>query len=178
MGKRSDGDFERVPNDLYRTWDYRAVRPLLPFLNPGTQFVEPCAGHGDLIDQLTIAGHKLVRAYDIDPKRDDIHKGDARTLRWNTVNGVWVTNPPWSRDLLHPIIRNLCTQAPLWAIFDADWLYTSQSIPLLIYLRKVVAIGRVRWIKGSDADGKDNVAAYLFDGTTPRRGPIEFHGRT
>src|SRR4051812_2731852 len=99
MGKRAPGKFEKIPNDLYRTWDYRAVRPLLPHLSPGTQFVEPCAGCGDLVDQLPVAGHRLVRAYDIDPQRHDIHKGDARTLRWNTINGMWISNPPWTRNV-------------------------------------------------------------------------------
>ncbi len=59
MAKRSDGDFERIPNDLYRTWDPRAVRALLPHLAPRTRFVEPCAGAGDLIDQLVNANSGL-----------------------------------------------------------------------------------------------------------------------
>lgn len=174
MAKRSD--FPRIPNDLYRTWDYRAVRPLLPHLDPGTLFVEPCAGHGDLVDHLKIAGHRCVRAFDIDPKRDDIAKGDATTLRWKTDRGVWITNPPWTRDVLHRIIKNLAPQAPLWALFDAGWLYTDQSSSYLMYLHKVVAVGRVRWIPGSTMDGTDDVAWYRF-GAPRQFGHIEFVGR-
>lgn len=175
MGKRQQGKFERVPNDLYRTWDSRAVRPLLPLLEPGTQFVEPCAGHGDLIDQLKIAGHHCLAGFDIAPKRYDIRLADAARLKWpRPGRGIWITNPPWTRDLLHPIIRNLARQAPLWALFDADWFYTDQSGDLAAeLLHKVVAVGRVRWIEGSAMDGFDNCAWYLFDGTRPRSGPIE-----
>jgi hypothetical protein len=176
VAKRSDGDFERVPNDLYRTWDTRALPPLLRQLPRGQKFVEPCAGHGDLIDQLTNAGMKCVAAFDIDPQRGDIERADALNLKWKTSGGVWITNPPWTRDIMHAIIKNLCVQAPLWALFDADWVHTDQSPPYMIYLRKIVSVGRLKWIPGSPHDAKDNAAWHLFDGTKPP-GRIEFIGR-
>jgi hypothetical protein len=174
MGKRDSGKFERVPNDLYRTWDERAVRPLLPLLEPGTRYIEPCAGHGDLIDQLELAGHRCLGAYDIEPRRADIKPGDATRLRWPDPRGaIWITNPPWDRELLHPIIRNLARQAPLWALFQSDWFFTDQASAFNPMLWKIVAIGRVRWIPGSSMDGFENCAWYLFDATRPRPGPIE-----
>lgn len=177
MAKRSDGQFERIPNDLYRTWDERAVRALLPHLERGTQFVEPCAGAGDLIDQLERYGHRCLRALDIDPQRGDVLRGDALRLRWpRPGRGIFITNPPWTRDIMHAIIKHLCRQAPLWALFDADWVHSDQSGPYLIYLRKIVSVGRLKWIPGSEHDSKDNSAWYLFDGTRPP-GPIEFIGR-
>lgn len=176
MAKRSDGDFERIPNDLYRTWDTRAVRALLPHLERGTVFVEPCAGHGDLIDQLVNAGHRCIGAFDIDPKRGDIERADAINLRWATKRGIWITNPPWTRDIMHAIIKNLCVQAPCWLLFDSDWLFTNQATPYLIYLRKIVAVGRLRWIPDSGMDGKDNCMWAMFDGTRPPSTP-EFYGR-
>lgn len=177
MAKRSTGQFERIPNDLYRTWDPRAVKALLPHLAPGTRFVEPCAGHGDLIDQLVNAGHDCVGAFDIDPGRGDIKRGDATTLTWKTMTGVFVSNPPWSRHLLHPIIKALAYQAPTWLLYDSDWLFTGQADPYLPYLRKVVTVGRLKWIPGSPDDGKDNVCWYLFDATRPFSDNLEFIGR-
>jgi len=178
MGKRQTGKFERVPNDLYRTWDERAVRPLLAQLEPGTRFVEPCAGHGDLIDQLVRAGHHCLAAYDIAPMRYDIRRGDATRIVWpQPGRAIWITNPPWTRDILHKIIKRLSSQAPLWALFDADWFYTDQSSAFLHLLHRIVAVGRVRWIPESDMDGFDNAAWYLFDGTRPRLGEIEAIGR-
>lgn len=177
MAKRSDGQFERIPNDLYRTWDTRALARLLPHLSPQTLFVEPCAGAGDLVDQLVNAGHRCRGAFDIAPLRGDIRPGDATTLRWNTSTGVWITNPPWTRHMLHAIIRNLAAQAPMWALFDADWMHIDKSAQLMPICRKIVSVGRLKFIPDSEHDGKDNCAWYLFDATRPP-GPIEFVGRS
>ena len=177
MSKRSGEKFDRIPNDLYRTFDPRAVARLNPLLAPRTQFIEPCAGAGDLIDGLRVKGHRCVGAYDIAPLRHDIKAGDATRMRWRTPGrAIFITNPPWTREILHAIILHLCRQAPLWALFDSDWLFTDQSSPFLIYLRKVVAVGRLRWIPGTSSDGYDNCSWYLFDGTRPRS-DIIFHGR-
>lgn len=176
MAKRSDGAFQRIPNDLYRTWDTRAVAALLPHLAPKTKFVEPCAGAGDLIDQFKRAGHECVGAFDIEPLRNDIQRANAINLRWKTSVGVWITNPPWTRDIMHSIIKNLSAQAPCWLLFDADWMHTDQAPPYLQYLRKIVSVGRLKWIPGSPHDGKENNAWYLFDATRPAT-PIEFIGR-
>lgn len=173
MAKRSDGQFERIPNDLYRTWDTRALARLLPHLAPKTLFVEPCAGAGDLVDQLVHAGHICAGAFDIAPLRADIKQGDATTLRWRTSRGVWISNPPWTRHMMHTIIRNLASQAPFWALFDADWMHIDKSVDLMRICRKIVSVGRLKFIPDSPHDGKDNCAWYLFDGTRPA-GPIEF----
>jgi hypothetical protein len=177
VGKRSDG-FERAPQDYYRTWDRRAVVPLLPHLAPATPFVEPCAGDGVLIDHLELSGHRCVYACDIEPRRGDIRRADALKLRWRNrpARGLWITNPPWTRDLMHPIIRHLCAQAPGWFLFDADWAHNVQARPLLPILRMIVSVGRVEWIEGSGQTGKDNVAWYYFDGTTDPTF-VEFIGR-
>ena len=49
---------------------------------------------------------------------------------------VFITNPPWRRDVLHPIIVNLSDQAPTWLLLDAGWVHTRQSVPYLPRLRK------------------------------------------
>jgi len=176
MSKRSPGKFEKIPNDLYRTWDARAVARLLPHLMPGTVFVEPCAGAGDLVDQLVMAGHRCLAAYDIAPLRADIQRADALDHRWKTSTGLWITNPPWTRSIMHAIIKTLCVQAPIWLLFDADWVHCDQAVPYLIYLRKIVSVGRLKFIPNSPHDGNDNCAWHLFDGTRPP-GSIEFFGR-
>lgn len=172
MGKRSS--FERVPRDFYPT-PREAVLPLLPHLAPETCFAEPCAGAGDLIDHLTAAGHRCVWACDIEPKRSDIHENDAETCGLGAAD-LYITNPPWSRPVLHPIIANLSRQAPTWLLFDADWLHTRQSTPYLPALRKVVSVGRVKWIPDSPFTGKDNCAWYLFD-ARGEPATVEFYGR-
>lgn len=173
VGKRSD--FERRERDFYPT-PLSAVIPLLPHLSPSTEFCEPCAGDGTLIDHLVSAGHECIEAWDIEPKREDIDQVDARDghLIWDGF--VFITNPPWSRGVLHPIIMNLSRQAPAWLLFDADWTHTRQSLPLIPYLRKIVSVGRVKWIPDSPFTGKDNCAWHLFDQRSTAT-EIQFIGR-
>ena len=100
MGKRSDGVFARMPQDAYAT-PLAGVPPLLPYLDPNTRFIEPCVGDGVLVGHLKRAGHVLVSAYDL--------PHDARTKRYPEARDdvIFITNPPWRRDLLHAIINNL-----------------------------------------------------------------------
>jgi hypothetical protein len=66
--------------------------------------------------------------------------------------------------------------APTWLLFDADWMHTRQSAPFMPRLRKIVSVGRVKWIPDSKMTGKDNCAWYLFD--KPSDEPAVFFGRT
>lgn len=160
MGKRSN--FERIERDFYPT-PKEAVLPLLPHLPPESRFCEPCAGDGFLIDHLEAAGHKCMDAWDIEPQRADIGWADARNRLSLVEIDLFITNPPWRRDVLHPIIENLSDQYPTWLLFDADWLHTRQAAPYMPFLRKIVSVGRVKWIPGSKFTGKDNCAWHLFD---------------
>ena len=174
MGKRSN--FVRVARDFYPT-PLEAVLPLLPHLTRGTRFAEPCAGDGALIDHLTRHGHTCSYACDIEPRRAGIDTEDATALLYGGIATCFITNPPWRRDLLHPMIVNLSDQRPTWLLFDADWQHTVQSIPYLPRLTRIVSVGRVKWIPGSKHTGKDNCCWYKFD--LPSLGSSAvFSGRT
>ena len=160
MGKRSD--FTRRKNDLYETFDPRAVAALKPHLDLAAHFAEPCAGRGLLVDQLTAIGITCVWAADVEPGRDDIHENDATTCGAGDID-LFITNPPWTRSLLHDIIVNLSDKKPTWLLFDADWMHTKQAAPYMNRLRAVVSVGRLKWIPGTKMDGKDNCCWYLFD---------------
>jgi hypothetical protein len=165
MTKRTSGQFERIHKDLYET-TAPAVAPLLPHLAPGTEFGEPCAGRGALIDLLQAAGHKCVWATDIAPKREDIGELNAMTLPRLGVRNIraqrLITNPPWTRAILHPIIDRLSNMLPCWFLFDADWSYTRQSESLIWRCSRIVPVGRIKWIPDSDHVGFDNCAWYEF----------------
>lgn len=164
MGKRSTGQFAREPRDYYPT-PAAAVAPLLPHLPAACCFVEPCAGNGALVDHLTGAGHRCPWAFDIAPQRDDIKRFDAfdmRLLGWQPADFI-ITNPPWSRPILHRMILHFSAQRPTWLLFDADWIHTRQSAPFLPLLRKIVSVGRVKWRPETSMTGKDNCAWHLFD---------------
>lgn len=178
MGKRSD--FERIPRDFYPT-PIEAVKPLIPHL-PSRDFWywEPCAGDGRLIDHLESLAPQgvCITATDIEPRREDINGFDALG-DYKVAEGVLdliITNPPWDRRVLHPMIEKLSSIAPTWLLFDADWMHTKQAAPYMRYLIAVVSVGRVKWIEGSKMTGKDNCCWYLFDKGAPI-GETRFYGR-
>ena len=155
MSKRSD--FARIPRDLYNT-PAKAVEPLLRILKPKTLFVEPCYGVGALRGALTARGHLFCGGFDLPI--------DAREHNYRMKSPeFFITNPPyWGKpNDLHPLIENLSNQAPTWLLMSADWLFNQSSGPLTKRLRRIVAVGRVKWIPDSPYVGKDNAAWLLFE---------------
>jgi len=171
MGKRSD--FERIPRDFYPT-PYKAVEPLLPHLPETFTFAEPCAGDGRLISHLTENGGEVRYAFDIEPRSEWVKEADALSQGYTQCDYI-ITNPPWNRKILHPMIDHFVDFKPTWLLFDADWMHTKQSIPYTKYLSKIVSIGRVKWIEGSSSVGKDNCCWYLFE-KNPHN-PTHFFGK-
>ena len=155
MAKRSN--FERVERDYYPT-PFQAVEPIFSHLEGFTEFVEPCAGDGRLIDHLSSVGHRCVDAFDIEPQRSDIRQMDAlESFKAKLI----ITNPPWDRKILHPMIEHFTSIAPTWLLFDSDWMHTKQSTQYMKWCSKIVSIGRVKWF--NNQAGKDNACWYLFD---------------
>lgn len=166
MAKRSSGKFVRRKQDAYDTPYHPAVPVLLEHVEP-CKYVEPCAGNGQLIGHLAQHGFECEAAFDTHPRDGSVHQADATTLLREHTE-MFITNPPWTRAILHPIIVNLSRQAPTWLFFDADWAYTQQAQPFMHLCHKIVAVGRVKWIEGSSSVGKDNHAWYLFDACSQR----------
>jgi hypothetical protein len=90
MGKRSD--FERRPRDFYPTPE-AAVLPLLPHLYGSVRFDEPCVGDGALIRHLEKHGHTCIAS-------GDVATGSNALDISATPAKMFITNPPWSRDIL------------------------------------------------------------------------------
>ena len=170
MGKRSN--FERNPRDFYPT-PKEAVIPLLPHLPEKGLFAEPCAGDGRLIEHIEeLTGLSGYWMTDIEPHADFIGNGDALTDKIVGCD-ICITNPPWDRKILHPLIENLSNQLPTWLLFDADWMHTKQSVPYIKMCSKIVSVGRIKWF--GNMTGKDNCAWYLFD---RKANNTIFYGRT
>lgn len=161
MGKRSD--FEREEDDFYAT-PYEPVLPLLPFLARNTKFAELCCGDMALVEHLERHGHTCTLATDKVHRHDRCQR-ETCALNIKALNGadMIITNPPWQRDLLHPMIRHFMALAPTWLLFDADWMHTKQAAPFKARCEKIVSIGRVKWIADSDTTGMDNCCWYLFN---------------
>ena len=169
MGKRSN--FKRVERDFYPT-PASAVKPLLPFLDINKKYVEPCAGDGALVDHLYSAGYDCSVAYDIEPKKGWIKQKDIFDLEF-CDGDLFITNPPWDRKLLHPLITRLSNLGPTWLLFDADWMHTKQAKAYLHRCCRIISVGRVKWF--GNMTGKDNCCWYHFDKNCT--GEIKFYGR-
>lgn len=155
MSKRGEA-FERSPRDLYETVDPRAVAALLPYVDKSMPFVEPCAGAGALTDQLLAAGMACAGELDIQPLRPHIAMLDARAVRLNAGEQV-ITNPPFTRKLMHEIMLHCARQVPSWFLVEADWLFTQQATPILTkHGAQAVAIGRLKWFREDDPRQKGN----------------------
>lgn len=166
MGKRSD--FKRNKADKYRT-PPEGMFPLRPYLKPGATFIDPCAGDGRIARHIP----GCVQQFDLEP--DDLFMAIGDALSAVLVPCDYIcTNPPWSRNVLHPMITRFRQHAPTWLLFDADWAYTKQAAPFMIYCRYVVAVGRLKWFPDSKDHGKDSCAWYLF---LPHPTPTEFISR-
>jgi len=177
MGKRSN--FERVERDFYPT-PMKAVEPLIPHLYPGSSFFEPCAGDGTLVDHLISLGFYCSDAIDIEPQAQFIRKEDALTTDGGSGNSDYIiTNPPWNRKILHPMIDHFVNKLKkrTWLLFDASWAHTKQSIPYMPYCSKIVSIGRVKWFPGSKMAGKDDCAWYFFEPDDGIKRKTIFEGR-
>jgi hypothetical protein len=174
MGKRSD--FKRVERDFYPT-PFEAVKCLIEHLPKHFTFAEPCAGNGALIGHLESYGGMCMWASDIEPLHDGIPTQDYKDVKENELleSQFVITNPPWTRNTLHPLIEHFALHRPTWLLFDADWPHTKQSKYYMQFLHKIVSVGRIKWF--GNTTGKDNCAWYLFDAQTPPIMGTIFYGR-
>lgn len=154
MGKRSQ--FDRVEKDYYPTIDSRAWSALKPHLPNEFTYAEPCYGEGHLVGM--IGSDNCWYAGDISTGQDAFELDRDQLLECD----YFITNPPWSRNILHPMIDHFRNLKPTWLLFDADWAHTLQSSEYMKYCQKVVSVGRLIWIEGTKTSGKDNCAWYLF----------------
>jgi hypothetical protein len=164
MGKRSN--FERIPRDFYPT-PLAAVPPLIPHLRGVHTFAEPCCGDGALVNHLEAHGLRCVYQGDISTGQDALAIKD-----YGKADSI-ITNPPYTRPLMHALIRYFQVIAPTWLLVEQDWCATKQAVPYLGSCSDIVAIGRVRWIEGTTMSGYENFAWCRFD-ASHSAGPV-FH---
>ena len=174
MGKRSD--FERKPRDFYPT-PIEAVEPLMSHMPRDFTFTEPCAGDGALCGHLEYYGGVCMWASDIEPQHEGIHPNDYKEIGYSEMveSEFVITNPPWDRKILHPLIDHFRKIRPTWLLFDTDWMHTIQAKPYLENCEKIVSVGRIKWF--GNTTGKDNCAWYLFDDKYEPLVKTEFYGR-
>lgn len=157
----------RKERDWYPT-PRKAVEPLLPHLPEYGTFCEPCAGDGALmkhLDDLTYGSFWCRKAFDIEPQAWGMAKGDALTLRYEDLLDVSyiVTNPPFVWSTLQLMLDLFPTLKPTWLLLPFGYACNKRMAPYMKICRKVVPIGRVKWIEDSKQSSTDDFAWYLFD---------------
>ena len=159
MTKRGKKPFRRRKNDAYDT-PPEPVLPLLRHLGGWCTFSEPFAGKGALVHTLTGHGYSCISSSDIAPRAPGIDKKDALSIT-ETAADFFISNPPWTRRILHPLILHLSEIAPTWLLFDSDWMHTKQAVPYLKRCQRIVSVGRVSWMFNGKG-GMTDCAWYLF----------------
>ena len=176
MSKRSN--FEKIPKDFYATVDPRAIPPKLVEFIRGKTYAEPCYGNGDLEDLLmdvatcrwrsdireTVGSSKVMDAMCL--SKEDIARCD-----------YIITNPPFSRDVLLPLIDHFVSMKPTWLLLPAGYMNNIYFGSYMKRCSKVVSIGRIKWFKDSKHTSTDDFCWYFWvkGATTDTR--TEFYGR-
>lgn len=179
MGKRNGGKFEKRPRDFYSTVDPDAVKPLIPFIR-GQRVAEVCAGNGDLA-MLLEPDCKVVWESDIEPQNKHISTIDALTITSDELSlydvNAFVTNPPFSWNLLQPLLDHLPNLRPTWLLLPADVMHNKRMGPYMNKCTEIVSVGRLYWMDNK-VKGVDNFAWFLFSDDPLRKPYTTFHGRT
>jgi len=179
MGKREAVKKPKSPRDFYATIDPDAVAPLLPFIK-GKTYAEPCAGKGDLVD-LIGDNAECVWASDIHNNTDSLDSYDASDM-WLDVfyeADLIITNPPFSKSLLLPIIDHLVQSGkPVWLLLPADIIHNLYMAPYMQNCNRIVSVGRLCWFldetTGKKVKGVDN---YVWLEMVSYKTLTTFHSR-
>lgn len=174
MGKRSD--FEKNPRDYYRTFDPKAGFALELFIPPNSRYIEPFAGAGDLIQQLTFAD--CVLAYDIEPQACMVDKADAFRINSDELIDIdlLISNPPWTKEVFHKILDHFVPMIDCWFLMHSDWKQNKGSAKYVeTWLTDIVPIGRLKWIEDSPHTSKDNCEWLKF--SFHKQEAAKFHPR-
>ncbi len=165
MSKLGKTTFERSKNDFYGT-PLKAIEPLLPHLQQNLKYCEPCAGAGDLINNLKTLRPDIDCTYacDIDPRANNIIQKSAIFIDENDISGIdyFITNPPFKWEMFEPLTEHLIKLRPTWLLIPSDYMHNKRMGSLMSRCEKVVSVGRVKWFTDSSATSTDNFCWYLF----------------
>jgi len=171
MGKRSE--FEKKPRDKYYTIDPDAVKPILSKLKEyykqtgkKRNYAEPCAGAENLINLLSEYAD-CIWTSDIDPQNDfdtPVDVMDLVRLDFNVDCDLIITNPPYTKKILMPMIEKMLTLTEnVWLLLPADMMHNQYMSRLIDkHCISILSVGRLYWEAEKKVKGKDNYEWYFF----------------
>lgn len=178
MGKHSKVKEVR-PRDFWPTVDPDAVKCLVPWIK-GKTFAEPCCGNGDLVNLLL---GDAVCKWESDLETNSGYSGiDATKLtKEDLVNCDYIiTNPPFSWDLLQPLLDHFPTIKPTWLLLPSDFMHNKRSGPYMSKCTRVVSVGRLYWVLDEGVKpvkGKENYCWYFWPQNSRENAGTQFYGR-
>lgn len=157
MGRRSN--YDKIPRDLYETIDPKAIPKNLITHLKGKTFWEPCVGSGKLVEQLEGIGAKCLGGSDIEPLIDWGVRKDGLSLTEDDLSGIdlLVSNPPYTKEVLLPLIEHWSSLRPTWLLLPATFMHVKYAQPYMEKCSNVVSIGRLYFFKNTW------VTRYEFD---------------
>lgn len=181
MTKRTTGQYPRRDRDFYATPE-EPILKLLPHLYACSKFAEPMCGDGAIVRVLEARGWTCGAAWDLEPQGEMIERAGTYDVMGLEANDFAdcdhvISNPPWPARFQRgnpttSIAMHLSDILPTWLLLSADFMHNVYAAPLLKRCPKIVSVGRVKWIEGSDHSGLDNAAWYLFDGRKKVKAPL------
>jgi hypothetical protein len=160
LSKRSN--FDKIPRDFYPTFDTNATPPSFIREIRGKRYAEPCCGQGDLVELLYDAA---ICKWESDI--EDRGLGFLFDAMCLTKNELWkcdliITNPPYTRKVILPMIDHFISLKPTWLLLPADWMHNKYFGPYMDKCSKVISVGRLKWFKDSLHSSTDNYCWYYW----------------
>src|SRR5262249_14482224 len=123
MGKRSKFPKQNEDSRDFWTTPIEPMLHLIPQLRGIRTFAEPCCGDGAMVRHLESFGLICVYAGDIRHGQDALAHN-----RYGDIDAI-ITNPPWTRKWLFPLIAHFQRIAPTWLLFQQDASANLASVP-------------------------------------------------
>ena len=176
MSKRSS--FDKIPRDFYATVDPKAVPQAFIGEVRGKTYAEPCCGAGDLVD--------LLMDVSVCRWESDIEDRGAGKL-WDAMClskqelarcDLIITNPPYTKDVLLPMIDHFISLKPTWLLLPADMMHNLYFRDYMKKCSKVISVGRLKWFKESKHTSTDNFMWAYWKYKATDDTTTKFVGRT
>lgn len=164
MSKRSD--FDKVPKDFYPSTDKKIlVEGFVKEVRDKT-YAEPCWGEGDLEDLLRGVATCGWRSDIRDTSPFSKQMAGTQVTPYDIRNcDLLVSNPPFTRQVLLPLIDHFVTLKPTWLLLPAGFMNNIYFGPYMKKCSKVVSIGRICWfpVNGKRVASTDDFCWYYWE---------------